>query len=70
VQLASLVSPPKPETEAPALQYALAPAAPDAPVVQPARPTVVQASYDAKPARLVLTGFPETKAGAPAEKAP
>jgi hypothetical protein len=74
VHLASLVSPPKAETPAPALQYALAPATPDAAATPslPSRPGVVQASYaaPAKPSRLVLNGFPDAGAAAPASERP
>jgi hypothetical protein len=73
VQLASLVSPPKPDTPGPTLQYALAPATPEdaaAPArPAPARPVVVQAGYKAEPARILLTGFSEA-GDAPAKPAP
>jgi hypothetical protein len=74
VHLASLVSPPKPDVPAPALQYALAPATPEAEAtpLPPARPGVVQAAYaaPAKPSRLVLSGFPDAGAAAAASEAP
>ena len=79
VHLASLVSPPKPDTPeagtpGPTLQYALAPATPEAAATPslPSRPGVVQASYaaPAKPSRLVLNGFPDAGAAAPASEEP
>jgi hypothetical protein len=63
VQLASLVSPQRPETTpeaAPALRYAIAPAAPSKPASP--RPTLAEASPqapDRAPARLRLVGFAE-----------